>query len=184
MASNHEVTRRSRVSRNLKGNRDQLTRAIQSVRSSLEEIDTNAILQMFIRMGEAVKTRLRAGSDSEVFEDGVLTFTYISEVEVLDEFGEPVLDENDNPVVESTTVTRSIECDPSNRFVFTDENGNPQYVHPDGDAPTIKEFVDVVHGMLSYVFYNGDLTAEQVEFILGQPPVGPDEVKNKLDAWK
>jgi hypothetical protein len=174
--------------RALRGNRDQMTRAIHAVRSSLEETHQNAVLQIVGAESSAIIQGLTTWATEPVVQ-GVdaqgrhtLTFTEIT----------TWLEDPQDPLTEVTsTVERVIWTDPSGQFVYADVAGysatgitHERYMHTGTDSPTIREFVSILYAMYTYAHYNGELPAEVIQHLFGIEPAATSALAGLLDIWK
>ena len=57
------------------------------------------------------------------------------------------------------------------------------YFHQSGDAPTVEEYISIVHAFLSYAYYNGEVTEAVIVALLGVPPTATPDISKQLDAW-
>lgn len=194
-----EQTRRQVSSYTLKTNRDQLTRALQGVRTSIQQFVQNRTTETLMADAAAAVERL-SQDRPEGFEfvseawhatDPVRTFTYEKTVPgapILDEDGDPVLDGDGEPTFEAPTVvtkTETLVYDAGKRFVYEDSTlpGKMVYFHQGGDAPSVREEIAIVHAFMSYAFYNGEMEAQVVEMLIGLPPLATEDISGALDAW-
>jgi len=205
--------RRAQASRNLRANRDLLTRSLQGVRLSIEEAIALVIPDLRIEAAQYLGAlQMQAGAEPTPETDAQGRSLLVFEIptgEFTDpDLTEPELDENDDPI-EGTggepipgtgtpvTQARKVWVSDGGLFVYAKPEGygsgplagvsvREEYVYPEADSPTVREFVRVLLGFLSYAHYAGEpgATAEGITSVLGMGPVDTTELAPYVDTWR
>lgn len=58
------------------------------------------------------------------------------------------------------------------------------YIHPEGDSPTKKQYDDIFYALCSYAFYGGSLTDAEVVVLCGKSAMPSDQISTALDVWR
>jgi hypothetical protein len=83
--------------------------------------------------------------------------------------------------------TRTLTYCPAERYIYGDTDavaeGGLLRFHPSADAPSVKEFVEILYGGFSFGAITGDVVDAEIQQVFGRSAATPSEVSALFDYW-